>query len=72
MPVINYTFMKTDYEFLKKILRSHFIFSELDHTEIMRLIQNMEVYRIDKDAVVFNSGDYGHRLFVIKSGCIQI
>lgn len=72
VPVANYTLMKTDYEFLKKILRGHFIFSELDHNEIMRLIQNMEVYKIDKDTAVFNQGDQGHRLFVIKSGVIQI
>lgn len=53
--------------FLKKVE----IFSELTLTEIRKFINYIKIQHYKKDEIVFNEGDKGNTLFIVKDGVVE-
>jgi CRP-like cAMP-binding protein len=53
-------------------LKSSSIFGNLPEQELIDIANVMEEIELDKDEVIFNKGDFGDCLYIIKSGSVHI
>lgn len=53
-------------------LKSSSIFGNLPEQELIDIANVMEEIELDKDEIIFNKGDFGDCLYIIKSGSVHI
>lgn len=53
-------------------LKSSSIFGNLPEQELIDIANVMEEIELEKDEIIFNKGDFGDCLYIIKSGSVHI
>ena len=57
---------------ISNIFLYHYLFHKITEENLLFIIKQLKEFQIDKNSVVFNEGDPGSNIFIIKSGTVLL